>query len=88
MAEDHAPDQPADQADDVDTTDPGVGTCESCGREDEELYRVRRVYVTPEAWDQEEKVEVVPEPEVWCYVCLTHYPHQQLAPPPRGGDEG
>lgn len=72
----------------IDTSDPGVGTCESCGRQDEELYRVKRVYVTPGAWDQEERVEVVDDPEVWCFVCLTHYPHQRLAPPPPGGDEG
>jgi len=58
--------------------DPGVGTCESCGRDGEELTRVKRVYVTPAAWDAEEKVEVVDEPEAWCSVCVTHYPHQPL----------
>jgi hypothetical protein len=51
-------------------------TCESCGGEADDPVRVRRVYVTPEAWDTEEKVEVVDEVEVWCYPCRTHYPHQ------------
>lgn len=39
---------------------------------------MHRVYVTPERWDQEEKVEVVDEIETWCIVCLTHYPHQPV----------
>lgn len=54
-----------------------TGVCESCGS-DEELVAVRRVYVTPEAWDTEGKAEVVPEPEQWCYACRSHYPHQSL----------
>jgi hypothetical protein len=65
-----------------------TGTCESCGRDDEQLTRVRRVYVTPEAWDSEEKIEVVDDPESWCFVCLTHYPHQPMAPQPPEGDQG
>ena len=28
-----------------------TGTCESCGRDDDDLVLVRRLYVTPEAWD-------------------------------------
>jgi len=54
-----------------------TGTCESCGREDEEIVLVRRLYVTPEAWDTPEKVEAGGE-ERWCFVCRTHYPHEQL----------
>jgi hypothetical protein len=38
---------------------------------------VRRVYVTPEAWDTEGKAEVVDEVERWCFPCRTHYPHQE-----------
>ena len=53
-----------------------VATCESCGR-DEEVVRVRRLYVTPEAWDTPGKVEHGGE-EVWCFVCRTHYPHELL----------
>jgi hypothetical protein len=36
------------------------------------------VYLTPADWDREERVEVVPEVEHWCPVCLEHYPHQPL----------
>ena len=53
-------------------------TCESCGRGDEQLSEVHRVYITPAAWDTEERVEVVPETEQWCFVCQTHYPHQPV----------
>jgi hypothetical protein len=53
-----------------------IATCESCGR-DEEVVRVRRLYVTPEAWDTPGKVEQGGE-EVWCFVCRTHYPHELL----------
>ena len=53
-----------------------TGTCDSCGRDDESLEVVHRVYVTPEAWDSPGKVEVVDKTEKWCFVCRTHYPHQ------------
>jgi len=36
------------------------------------------VYVTPAAWDTEEKVEVDDEVEQWCFPCRSHYPHQPL----------
>ena len=54
-----------------------VGVCESCGRDDDEVVLVRRLYVTPEAWDSPGKVEVGDD-ERWCYVCRTHYPHEEL----------
>ena len=54
------------------------GTCESCGSEGQSLEPVRRVYVTPAAWDTEEKVEVVDEVEHWCFPCRTHYPHEEV----------
>jgi hypothetical protein len=54
-----------------------TGTCDSCGRDDAtDLETVRRVYVTPKSWDQEEKVEVQPGTEAWCFSCRTHYPHE------------
>jgi hypothetical protein len=56
-----------------------TGTCESCGRDADDLARVHRVYVTPEAWDTEEKAEVQPEVEAWCFSCRTHYPHQEIS---------
>jgi hypothetical protein len=56
-----------------------ANTCDSCGTEGEELAAVRRVYVTPEAWDTPGKVEVVDELEHWCFPCRTHYPHQEVA---------
>jgi hypothetical protein len=51
--------------------------CESCGRDDEDVVVVRRLYVTPEAWDTPGKVEPGDE-EKWCFVCRTHYPHEEL----------
>src|SRR4051812_17126127 len=57
-----------------------IGRCESCGSEGEELIEVRRLYVTPEAWDTEGKV-TKGDIEQWCFVCRTHYPHE--APPSR-----
>lgn len=52
-----------------------IATCDSCGAEDE-VTTVRRVYVTPEDWDTEGKVEPVESTESWCYACRAHYPHQ------------
>jgi len=51
-------------------------TCESCGAEADDVVAVHRAYVTPEAWDTEAKVDVVPEVERWCFPCRTHYPHE------------
>lgn len=56
-----------------------TGTCDSCGAEADDLASVRRVYVTPAAWDTDERVDVVDEPERWCVPCRTNYPHQPLA---------
>lgn len=38
---------------------------------------MRRVYVTPEAWDTTGRVETAGV-ESWCFVCRTHYPHHEL----------
>jgi hypothetical protein len=55
----------------------GRGTCESCGDLDVEVVLVRRLYVTPEAWDQAGRVDAAGV-EAWCFVCRTHYPHHEL----------
>jgi len=58
-----------------------TGTCDSCGTEGcDDLAPLNRLYVTPEAWDQEEKVVRVEEVESWCSACRTHYPHQLVGP--------
>ena len=55
-----------------------LGHCDSCGDDQVEVVRVHRVYVTPEAWDTEGKVEVLEEVERWCFPCRTSYPHEEL----------
>lgn len=47
--------------------------CDSCGDE-LPLTPVLRLYVTPEAWDTEGRVDQG-QIEWWCMVCRTHYPH-------------
>jgi hypothetical protein len=54
--------------------------CASCGQVDDELVFVRRLYLTPEAWDTPESV-TEGDDEWWCFVCRTHYPHEVLAQP-------
>lgn len=63
------------------TVDGVIERCDSCGRDDEVVVAVRRVYLTLADWDREEKVEVVAEPEQWCLVCREHYPHQLVDDP-------
>jgi hypothetical protein len=58
--------------------DAAHGRCESCGREDEQVRAVRRVYLTPGSWDTEARTEVAPEVERWCGACLANYPHELL----------
>jgi hypothetical protein len=55
-----------------------VGHCDSCGSDEVEVVAVHRIYVTPEAWDTEGKVEVQDEVERWCFPCRTSYPHEAL----------
>ena len=40
------------------------------------MIAVHRIYITPESWDTEERIDVVEEIEHWCFVCRSHYPHQ------------
>ena len=53
--------------------------CHSCGGHGDDLQSVRRVYVTPAAWDRDGRVDVVDEPEHWCAACRSQYQHQPLA---------
>ncbi len=53
-----------------------AGACDSCGIDGVEVWPVRRVYVTPEAWDSPGAVRVLDEVEHWCFACLSHYPHE------------
>jgi hypothetical protein len=50
--------------------------CQSCGDQDDQLTLVRRLWVTPEEWDTQGSVADGPL-EWWCFVCRTHYPHQE-----------
>jgi len=50
--------------------------CENCAYPDEELALVRRIYVTPEAWDRPASQQVVEETELWCVSCCSQYPHE------------
>ncbi len=50
-------------------------TCDSCGRDGEEVFAVHRKYVTPETWDTPGSERVLDEVEHWCFPCLTSYPH-------------
>jgi hypothetical protein len=43
--------------------------CENCGRVDDELTAVHRIYLVPE----EIRVE---DTERWCVSCRTQYPHE------------
>lgn len=53
--------------------------CQSCGDPEADVVLVRRLYVTPERWDQAGEVRV-DEDEWWCFPCRTLYPHQELDP--------
>lgn len=56
-------------------------TCDSCGRDGEELVEVRRVYLDPDAVTDlyanpdETPATVVDEVEHWCGSCVATYPH-------------
>jgi hypothetical protein len=50
--------------------------CDNCARADRDLVSVRRVYVTPEAWDTPASSTTMPETELWCFSCRSIYPHE------------
>jgi hypothetical protein len=58
------------------------GTCDSCGRGDEDVTEVVRLYVVPESWDQEHRVTEAEGTEQWCFPCRTHYPHRVVGEEP------
>lgn len=51
-----------------------IGTCESCGGEDEVVTPVHRKYLA--APDGSSAERVLDETERWCVACLTSYPHE------------
>lgn len=51
-------------------------TCESCGADETDLTPVHRTNVTPGTWDQAAGERVLDETELWCFACLTQYPHE------------
>jgi hypothetical protein len=53
-----------------------AATCESCGATDDQLYAVRRRYVTPAEWDTPARDVTLEQIEQWCFSCCTHYPHE------------
>ena len=55
-----------------------LGHCDSCGDDGVDVIALHRIYLTPEAWDQEEKVEVLDSVEHWCFPCRSSYPHQLI----------
>jgi len=48
--------------------------CESCGRGDEQLSEVRRVYLL-KTDDGSEQVSPLDDLEHWCAACCATYPH-------------
>jgi hypothetical protein len=52
--------------------------CHSCGRDDEPLTEVQRIYITPASWDTEAQQRPAEGTEWWCLVCQTHYPHEPV----------
>jgi hypothetical protein len=48
--------------------------CDSCGDDDADLTSVRRVFLSPAAWDKEEERRESETVEQWCAVCMVHYP--------------
>ncbi|MGH9066482.1 MAG: hypothetical protein ACRD0J_03020 [Acidimicrobiales bacterium] len=53
--------------------------CESCAGEDDDLVAVRRLYVTPEAWDRPGATARSDQVELWCFSCRSLYPHEAEA---------
>jgi hypothetical protein len=61
-----------------DPSPPESDDCQSCGRDDEPLTHVRRIYVTPASWDAEGSSKPAEHTELWCDVCMVHYPHEVI----------
>jgi hypothetical protein len=55
---------------------PAASTCTSCGDEATDLETVHRIYLTWSDDGAPTGEQVVDEPERWCAVCRTQYPHE------------
>jgi len=51
------------------------GRCESCGRDDEVLEPVRRIYLTVDHAGATQSSDTAEAVEAWCLSCRTLYPH-------------
>lgn len=55
-----------------------ITMCESCGRDEEVVSPVRRVYLSFGNDGEQQEPETAVETEAWCLVCREHYPHEPL----------
>jgi hypothetical protein len=51
-----------------------IGRCESCGRDEEDLVSVHRVYLRM-VDDGSHEVDEQADVEGWCVSCCANYPH-------------
>ena len=56
---------------------PETARCGSCGRDDEELTPVHRIYVRM-ADDGTQAIDELDEVEGWCASCRATYPHAAI----------
>ncbi len=54
-----------------------MGTCESCGASEADLFLVRRTYPGAEGGGR-----TLDEIESWCFSCCTSYPHEPVESEP------
>lgn len=52
------------------------GVCDSCGRPDDDLGQVRRVYLETDDRGRMTRSRVMAELERWCLSCRAQYPNQ------------
>ena len=57
-----------------------ASTCTSCGDAGEALIEVHRIYLTWPEDGSPPAERVVDDPEQWCAVCRTQYPHEVRQP--------
>jgi 5-methylcytosine-specific restriction endonuclease McrA len=54
------------------------GVCQSCGRPDEELVEVHRVYLETDDRGRMTGSRTLDEVEIWCLSCRAQYPNQPV----------